>query len=101
MLETLKARLRLLIAFLETNAKVFWLNTRGEPGEGFTAPILMVLSGVIWVICIPIFADQVQGANTSSWNFTGAAGAKTLFYLMPFIFIAGGVIWIVKKAMGK
>lgn len=83
---------------LHSQALVFVLDARGEATE-FTAPIMMVISGIIWVICTPIFVTQVQSTSTSGWNFTGAAGAITLFQLLPFIFIAGGVIWIVRKAM--
>lgn len=89
------ARLKYLI---QCQALVFVLDTRGEATE-FTAPIMMVISGIIWVICTPIFVNQVQATSTSGWNFTGSAGAITLFQLLPFIFIAGGVIWIVRKAM--
>jgi hypothetical protein len=68
-------------------------------GTEFTAPIMTVIAGIIWVICTPIFVNQVDTTSTTGWNFTGAAGAITLFQLLPFIFIAGGVIWIVKTAM--
>lgn len=73
-------------------------NTSAESSE-YTAPVMMVISGIIWIISIPIYVDAVQDTNTTGWTFTGATGATTLFLLMPFIFIAGGVVWILKKAL--
>ena len=74
-------------------------DTSGDAGKEYTAPVMMVISGIIWVICVPIYVDAVQDANTTGWTFTGSTGAITLFLLMPFIFIAGGVVWILKKAL--
>jgi len=84
--------------FILVEGRRFGDNRRGEMSE-FAAPVLMVISGIVWVICIPIYADAIQTTDTSNWTFTGHAGAVTLFQLMPFIFIAGGVIWIIKKAL--
>lgn len=65
----------------------------------FTAPVLVVIAGIIWIIMTPILAEQVVATNTTNWTFTGASGAITLFNLMPFVFIAGGVVWILKKVL--
>jgi hypothetical protein len=99
MYRTLMVFLVSIVYGLEKETARFVLDTRAESSE-FTAPIMMVISGIIWVICTPIFVNQVQSTSVTGWNFTGSAGAITLFQLLPFIFIAGGVIWIVKKAMG-
>lgn len=68
-------------------------------GSEYTAPVSIVIAGIVWVICIPIYTDQVQNTNTTGWSFTGSSGAITLFNLMPFVFIAGGVVWILKKVL--
>jgi len=65
----------------------------------YTAPVMVVIAGIIWIICIPIYVTEVQDTNTTGWSFTGATGAITLFNLMPFIFIAGGVVWILRKVL--
>jgi len=72
-------------------------DTTGE--SDYIAPVAMVIAAIIWAICTPIFVDAIQNTNTTGWAFTGSSGAVTLFQLLPFIFIAGGVIWLVRKAM--
>jgi len=70
-----------------------------EPDAGFAAPLMILIGGIIWVICIPIFINEIAGVNTTAWNFTGASGAAVLFQLMPFALIAGGIVWILKKVL--
>jgi len=50
---------------------------------------------------VPIIIDQVQQTNTSAWTFTGATGARTLFLLLPFIFIVGIVVYFIGSLLGK
>lgn len=107
-LKRLKDLFRILTAFLYLPHRVlkklymeglrFVYDTRGEAGD-FTAPVMIVIAGIIWVIMTPILADTVIQTNTTSWNFTGYQGAITLFNLIPFVFIAGGVVWILKKVL--
>ena len=63
--------------------------------------ILMVITLILGVILVPIVVDQVQSTNTTGWTFTGASGAKTLFMLLPFIFIVGIVIYFIGSILGK
>ncbi len=63
--------------------------------------IILVVSLILGTILTPIVVDQVQTTDTSSWNFTGYAGAKTLFLLLPFIFIIGIVVYFIGKLLGK
>lgn len=68
-------------------------------GGEYAAPVTIIIAGIMWVICIPIYVNEVQNTNTSTWSFTGSTGAVTLFLFMPFAFIAGGLVWIVKKVL--
>jgi CBS domain containing-hemolysin-like protein len=63
--------------------------------------IILVVSLILGTILTPIVVDQVQTTNTTGWNFTGYAGAKTLFLLLPFIFIIGIVVYFIGKLLGK
>lgn len=63
--------------------------------------IILVVSLILGTILTPIVVDQVQNTNTSGWNFTGYAGAKTLFLLLPFIFIIGIVVYFIGRLLGK
>jgi hypothetical protein len=71
-----------------------------EPGM-VTKWILLVIALLIGVILVPIVVNQVQTTSTSGWNFTGYQGAKTLFYLLPFIFIIGIVVYFIASMLGK
>lgn len=75
----------------------FVYDTRGA--SEYTAPVMVVIAGIMWVIMTPILVDQVQNTNTTGWSFTGYTGAITLFQLIPFVFIAGGIVWILKKVL--
>jgi len=61
--------------------------------DGKDAVVILVVLIFISAL-LPEVVTQVQGVNTSAWNFTGSTGASTLWLLVPFIFIAGFVISI-------
>jgi hypothetical protein len=61
----------------------------------------LVITLILGVILVPIVVNQIQETDTSTWNFTGYAGAKTLFLLLPFIFIIGLVIYFIGSLLGK
>ncbi|MEM3873876.1 MAG: hypothetical protein QXU45_01920 [Candidatus Bathyarchaeia archaeon] len=63
--------------------------------------IILTITLILGVILVPIVVQQVQSVNTASWNFTGYQGAVTLFYLLPFIFIVGIVIYFIASILGK
>ncbi len=48
---------------------------------------------------ISTFVTTVQGVNTTSWSFTGASGAGTIWNLLPFIFISAFVMGLVAKLL--
>jgi hypothetical protein len=63
--------------------------------------ILLTVVLMMGVILVPMIVDQVMSVNTTTWNFTGYQGAKTLFHLLPFIFIVGIVIYFIASILGK
>jgi hypothetical protein len=73
----------------------------GDPGDTTTKWIMMTIMLILGVILVPIVVDQVQSTNTTGWSFTGHAGAKTLFQLLPFIFIVGIVVYFIGSILGK
>lgn len=96
--------LKILLAWIQaifesayTQALRFVYDTRAV--SDYTAPVMVVIAGIMWVIMTPILVDQVQNTNTTGWSFTGYTGAITLFQLIPFVFIAGGIVWILKKVL--
>jgi hypothetical protein len=87
-----------------------WQNKRGiknmkfklkDPGMKATEWIILAITLILGVILVPIVVDQVQTANTTGWTFTGYSGAKTLFLLLPFIFIVGIVLYFILALLGK
>jgi len=66
-----------------------------------TTWIMLTITLILGVILVPIIIDQVQQTNTSAWTFTGATGARTLFLLLPFIFIVGIVVYFIGSLLGK
>lgn len=61
----------------------------------------MVIGIFVGVIMIPIVEEVIRTTNTTAWNFTGSSGAITLFRLIPFMFIAGVIVWFVGKIFHK
>ena len=72
-----------------------------DPGGQATKWIVLAITLILGVILVPIVVDQVQTANTTGWTFTGYQGAKTLFMLLPFIFIVGIVLYFIMALLGK
>ena len=63
--------------------------------------IMVTITLILGVILVPIVVDQVMSVNTTGWTFTGSAGAKTLFLLLPFVFIVGIVVYFIASILGK
>jgi len=63
--------------------------------------VILAITLIIACILVPVVANQVQSTNTTGWSFTGYQGAKTLFLLLPFIFIVGIVIYFIASLLGK
>jgi hypothetical protein len=60
--------------------------------EKIKGAIGVVIVAIVLLACTPIVVDQVQGLNTSGWDFTGSEGAIALVGLVPFIWVAGILI---------
>jgi hypothetical protein len=73
----------------------------GDPEGMATQWIMLTITLILAVILVPIVVEQVQSANTTAWTFTGSAGAKTLFMLLPFVFIVGIVVYFIGSILGK
>jgi len=50
--------------------------------------IAVIVITVALLAMTPTIVEQVQGMNTSAWNFTGYQGAIQFLGLIPFIWIA-------------
>jgi len=116
MKQKIKAALKLLLAFLVSLCRKtketlkaahqyavfqclrFAYNTRAE-STGASKFVMLGVGVVISVMMLPPVADTILGINTTSWTFTGASAAKTMMYLIPFIYITSVVIYIVKSAI--
>jgi len=71
---------------------------RRNPSAQWMSLLFMLILGTILV---PIIVDQVQSVNITGWTFTGVTGAKTMFMLLPFIFIVGIVLYFILAMLGK
>jgi len=71
---------------------------RRNPSAQWMSLVFMLILGCILV---PIIVEQVQSVNTTGWVFTGVSGAKTMFNLIPFIFIVGIVLYFILAMLGK
>jgi len=64
------------------------------------AIIIMILVSILFLSALlPTIVDQITGVdnvNTTMWNFTGHAGAATLWLLIPLLVIAGAALGFVK-----
>jgi len=75
----------------------FFYDTRAETIAGKF--VGMAIGVVISILMLPPVADTILGINTSAWTFTGAEGAKALMYIIPMIYIACVIIYIVREAL--
>lgn len=70
--------------------------------------VAVVVITIVLLAMTPVVIDQVQGVNTSGWNFTGYQGAIALLGLVPFLWVAGllsgaavGMFTLYKGAKGR
>jgi hypothetical protein len=99
-LETIKLRALLLyVWFYETvvtyflyQAVRFQVSIRGAVGTFVQGVVGMVIAIIVIIAVIPTIVTTVGDTNTTAWNFTGSAGAISLFNLIPFVVIAGALL---------
>ncbi len=74
------------------------MRKRDNPASNWVALTCML---ILAIILVPMIVDQVQSVNTTAWTFTGYQGAKTLFGLIPFVFVCGIIIYFIGSLLGK
>ena len=78
---------------------------KGGKGEGTTGKIGdwigLTVSLIFGVYLLPVIVDTIVTTNFTNWTFTGAAGAKVLYQLLPFIFIVGMIVYFIGRLLGK
>lgn len=85
----------------------FMVNTSAmsPSGGGSTGKIVdwigLVIALIFGVYLTPIIVDSVVKTNFTNWNFTGGAGAKTIYLFLPFIFIIGMIVYFIGRLLGK
>jgi len=79
-----------------------------EVSGSIKGAVAIVVITVVLLAMTPTVVDQVQGLDTTSWNFTGYEGATALIGLVPFLWVAGilagaavGMFQLYKTGKGK
>lgn len=67
-------------------------SVRGAVSSFVSGVVGMVIAIIVIIAVIPTIITTVQDTNTTAWNFTGSAGAVSLFNLIPFVIIAGALL---------
>jgi len=84
--------------------------TAMSPGKGGAASstqskigdwIGLTVSLIFGVYLLPVIIDSIMNTNYTNWTFTGSAGAKVLYQLLPFIFIVGMIVYFIGRLLGK
>jgi hypothetical protein len=70
----------------------FKRNQHGAIGSFVAGVVGMVIAIIVIIAVVPTIVTTVQDTNTTGWNFTGSAGAVSLFNLIPFVVIAGALL---------
>jgi hypothetical protein len=61
----------------------------------------LTISLIFGVYLLPVVVDTIANTNYTNWTFTGAAGAKVLYGLLPFIFVIGMIVYFIGRLLGK
>jgi hypothetical protein len=79
-----------------------------EVSKKIIGAVSIVVITIVLLSMTPTVVDQVQGMDTSGWNFTGYQGAISLLGLVPFIWVASilvaaavGMFELSKSGKGK
>jgi hypothetical protein len=84
---------------LERHAKGFVKNVKGDIKSTAIGAISLVVVMILLIAIIPTVVTEVSNINTTSWNFTGDTGAISLLNLIPFVFIAGVIIYVLVRSL--
>jgi len=78
---------------------------KGGDAKGTTGKIGdwigLTVSLIFGVYLLPVIVDTIVTTNFTNWTFTGAAGAKVLYQLLPFIFVVGMIVYFIGRLLGK
>lgn len=63
--------------------------------------IVLVILLLIGISLVPTVVSTIAETNQTDafWNFTGGTAARTLFNLLPFIFVVGLVIYFLIRLL--
>jgi len=59
----------------------------------------MAIGTIISVLMLPPVTDTVTGINTTAWTFTGHEGVIAMMYIIPLVYIAAVIIYIIKSVL--
>lgn len=59
----------------------------------------MAIGTIISVLMLPPVTETVTGINTTAWTFTGHDGVIAMMYIIPLVYIAAVIIYIVKSVL--
>jgi len=59
----------------------------------------MAIGTIISVLMLPPVTETVTGINTTAWTFTGHEGVIAMMYIIPLVYIAAVIIYIVKSVL--
>jgi hypothetical protein len=59
----------------------------------------MAIGTIISVLMLPPVTETVTGINTTAWTFTGHNGVIAMMYIIPLVYIAAVIIYIVKSVL--
>jgi len=59
----------------------------------------MAIGTIISVLMLPPVTETVTGINTTAWTFTGHDGVIAMMYIIPLVYIAAVIIYIVRSVL--
>jgi hypothetical protein len=59
----------------------------------------MAIGTIVAVLMLPPVTSTVIGINTTAWTFSGKDGVIALMYIIPLVYIAAVVVYIVKAVL--
>lgn len=59
----------------------------------------MSIGVMVAVLMLPPVTATVTGINTTTWTFSGKDGVIALMYIIPLVYIAGVILYIVKAVI--
>lgn len=70
-----------------------------ETDTGAGKLVGMAIGTIISVLMLPPVTQTVTGINTTEWTFSGHDGVIAMMYIIPLVYIAAVIIYIVKTVL--